>query len=274
MQELAKLFSHGHKVEILDGRLIISPEVVQSIDKGALLFEIATVTSTELLIYQSYSAGAYQGKYKGVTLQFNRLLSEQGAYAVFNANIVRQRNSKKGKKGERLPNGHFNVSENSEFYKFWKRCHLSRPASLTRFWDRMGNLKKVILTGSYTKGERLDSKSLEPVNLSYKEIKECFNDSQTHKERITNAQAKHKERIRPTHKETDESHTEQGLQAEQGTGRNKYGNKVIRERGNKGNDSISISTNKKSPQEQTNEEWIRELEQEDWDELGMDSMNH
>ncbi|GAA0200782.1 hypothetical protein GCM10009123_05150 [Kangiella japonica] len=267
MEELAKLFSDGHKVEILDGRLNISPEVVQSIDKDALLFEIATVTSTELLIYQSYSAGAYQGKYKGVTLQFNRSLSEQGAYAIFNANIVRQRNSKKGKKGERLPNGHFNVSENSEFYKFWKRCYLPRPASLTRFWERMGNLKKVILTGSYTKGERLDSKSLKPVDLSYIEIKECFNDCHTHKERINNAQATHKERIRPTHKEIDENHTEQGVQANQSTGNSKYGNKVIRECGNKGNDSISITTTKKSPQKQSNDEWL-----EDWEQFGMDSM--
>lgn len=267
MQELAKLFSNGHKVEILNGRLIISPEVVQSIDKDALLFEIATVTSTELLIYQSYSAGAYQGKYKGVTLQFDRLLSEQGAYVNFNAITIRQKDTTKGKKGERLPKGRFSVRIKHKFYKLWKRCDLPMPNSPTRFWDRMGNLKKIVFTGNFSKGERLDKDSLKPVDLSHKEIKECFNGYLAHKERISNAQPTHKERIRPTHKETTESHAKQGLQAKQSTGRNKYGNKVIRECGNKGNDSISITTTKKPPQEQSNDEWL-----EDWEQFGMDSM--
>lgn len=268
MPLLSRLLEQGRKVEVINGRLQVTPppEPFPQSDKDTLLFEIATATCTDFLTYASYSTGRYGKSYEGVTVRFDSALSENSPYAIFNARLTRARNSKNGRKGARLPDGQFRITERFELYKFWRRCQLNVPPRLSALGDYMGNLKQVIIVGEYTKGERLDCKSLAPANISYGEILKAVNGAlMANNSRTTDKQLTNNSRTIPTNKESPQSLTAQGLEPKQSTGATKYGNKYIREHGNKGNPSFP--THRKPPQEQTNDEWL-----EDWDQVGMESM--
>ena len=47
------------------------------------------------------------------------MLSGQSVYAVFNADLTRQRNTTTAKAGALLPKGQFRIGKRSHFYKFW-----------------------------------------------------------------------------------------------------------------------------------------------------------
>lgn len=108
---------------------------------------------------------------------------------------------------------------------------------------------------------------MKPANISHEDILEAIDNNLTHKQRTTNAQLAHKQRITSTHRKSVKYHTGQGLEQKQSTSDSKYENKYIREHGNKDNHSFSVSNTKKEPQKQTTDEWL-----EDWEQYGMDSM--
>lgn len=266
MPLLSKLLNQGRFVAIEQGHLVVKPlnNAIPDDQREKLLFEIATATSTNLLRYESYTTGFYnKGHYGGVTLQFTSHLSDTKPYAIFNANLKRQRASKNGKKGDRLPNGQFSVTNRFDFYKFWERCQLSQPQSASRYYERMGNLGKVLLTGDYSKDNKLTNHSLNPANISHNELLTATGLKVTHKERISNAQATHKERIRVTHKETKQTQVLQGFQPDGSTCAPKYVNKLISKHVSKCSNNSIYNSNKKEelkerkkPQNQTNEEWL------------------
>jgi len=118
------------------------------------------------LKYQSYSTGSYQnGKYDGITLQLICTDNNELYHVHFNACLVRQRSTKKHKKGSPLPKGHFTAKQNSHFVKMWRSTLLPMPKSFTAFHDCMGKLKSITFSAEVSKGTRLDAGTLRPMTV-------------------------------------------------------------------------------------------------------------
>ena len=270
---LTKMIGRGDTVAITQGKLNVClasgkpftleyhEEYGQQIES-----EIFNLLGVIALRYAGFSVGNFSdGKYSGVTLQF---VNDTGleAYACFNVTTTHKRNGKGYKKGSPLKSGQFTVTNRHEFYKFW--CRLGLPEQ-PRYYDRMGKLSQFIFTGDFTSGDKLKNKSLKALQVSYEQIKSALLpvvtppklvNMPTTNERLSNDQAATKERLTPTTKETEQSHTSQGMQPNLSTGDSNYGNKVIREHGYKGN-VISLSTTAINndiidPSKQTNDEWL------------------
>ncbi len=175
---LQRLLSRGDRVEIIQGRLHIesaSGNAVPSVwlEKYRQELELEIVKRLRLfaLRYDSYSTGHYgRQRYAGVTLQFCSLTTHQSHYAIFNADLTRARNGKGVRAGSPLPKGNFRVGRKSQFFKFWLSTNLKVPKRLSVFYDYMGNLKSVILTAEASLGERLDARSLKPLEADYQTI--------------------------------------------------------------------------------------------------------
>jgi len=136
-----------------------------------ILIEISRLMDVQLFQYKYFTPGKFKMKYSGLALQFSDVVSEVGYYAIFNVILTRSRDSKNGKKGDKLPKGRFKVPKNSKFMKFWKRTSLKVPPRRTSFHDYMGNLKPLVFTGKIDIGERINKDSLKPYEVKYDEIK-------------------------------------------------------------------------------------------------------
>ena len=118
------------------------------------------------LKYQSYSTGSYQnGKYDGITLQLICTDNNELYHVHFNVCLVRQRSTKKHKKGSPLPKGHFTAKQNSHFMKMWRSTGIPLPRSNTAFYDCMGKLKSITFEAELAKGTRLDAGTLRPMTV-------------------------------------------------------------------------------------------------------------
>lgn len=217
--------------------------------------EIARLLNIPLFRYESFNRGRY-GKQKasGVSLQFINLSdTKKGGFAVFNAVITRERTTVYGKAGDPLPKKQFRAGEKSGFYEFWVNAGLKLPPSLTRFADYMGNLKNVLFTGDYKqkplKPEELDKNSVLPLTITYPQIVEALGCS--HNSHTTRAQDSHKVRTTSSHKETPQSQTPQGLQANPTTGENQYGKRLQGSAVMSQSNRLSID-----PKSQTDDEWF------------------
>lgn len=270
MALLSELLVQSQRVEILDGSLVVTPPIkeLEAVEHD-LLKEISSITGLDLFLYRNHSTGTYGRGYEGLTLQFENLRQElQSPHAIFNVNLKRARTTKNGKKGTKLPKGRFRITKRTELYKFWKRCRLDEPPRLSAFCDYIGNLRRVILIGDYSKGERLDCKSLTPANISHDELLRSAGISHTANNlRTTDKQQTNKPPTIMTNKESPQNLTLQRLEPKQSTGAKRYGYKYIREHGNKGEQCQYVSKEKKRPQEQSTDEWLA-----DWDQVGMDAM--
>lgn len=270
---LTKMIERGDIVAIEQGRLNVClasgnpftpknhKEYGRQIER-----EIIDVLGVLAFRYSSFAVGNFNGgKYAGVTLQF---VNDAGleAYACFNVITTHKRNGKGYKKGSPLKSGQFTVTDKHEFFKLWARLGLPKQP---RYYDRMGKLSEFIYTGNFTKGDKLNNKSIKPLVLSYEQIKNAILPPKTPlkisktpatNERLSNDQAATKERLTATTKETEQSQASQRIQPNSSTRDFCHGNKAIREHGNTGN-VISLSNTPKSkeiidPSKQTADQWI------------------
>ena len=182
-----KLLIKGHWLAVEHGRLRLRSNSNQAVpdgwlheNKSELIGGILKQTGIDALQYESYSTGNYRIGHAGakmaggVTLQFSGLLTKANCYAVFNADLTRQRSTRSGKAGEPLPKRQFRVGKQSGFRKFWLRTELTQPPRLSSFHDYMGKLKQIIFVAKRTYGERLESASLQPLSLNYPELLKAF----------------------------------------------------------------------------------------------------
>ncbi|WP_288078368.1 hypothetical protein [Pseudomonas sp.] len=255
----AKLLRRGDTVSIELGQLAIQPASGKpvppewiSTNRARICRELLMSVGLDAFEYVGYSTGHY-GKTRsaGITLQFVSMLSGQSVYAVFNADLTRQRNTATGKAGALLPKGQFRIGKRSHFYKFWLSAGLQIPDRLQRFYKCMGKLSTVLMAGAVS-NDRFDVQTLQPLTLSADEVIRAFSG---HKEGTTKAQGGHKEGTRSGHKEMPTDHEPQGLQPIPTTCVSNYGNKVIREEGYKTIPYTPIDT-PKPPQDQTVDEWL------------------
>lgn len=249
---IPRIIARGDRLCIHNGKLqvvLASGEAFEYANYGQFLIdEIIELLGVPVFEYIGYSTGKYSGgKYAGVTLQFNNVLTGQSGFACFNAVVNYQRTTRSYKKGSPLPKKQFRLKSRSCFHTFWKKTGLPKPP---RYYDRMGNLKGVLFTASYVAGEKFKNESIAPLNVTFEQIQLA-----THS-RLSHDQAATKPQPNITTKEYQEAQTYQGLQQNITTGKYHYGNKANRVKGDKGN-VLPISI---SPKDQTTDEWIHDYD--------------
>ena len=254
-----KLLSRGDTVSIELGQLAIQPASGKPVppewintNRARLCREVLISVGLDAFEYVGYSTGHY-GKTRsaGITLQFVSMLSGQSVYAVFNADLTRQRNTATAKAGSLLPKGQFRIGKRSHFYKFWMGTGLPFPRRLSAMHDYMGKLRNVLLTGSLG-GDRLDAGSLVPVSLSAEQFRKAVLPDNF---RTISGQLPDKNRTNVPDKEIATGHEPQGLQPIPTTCTSNHENKLIRKDEYKTIPYTPIDT-PKPPQEQSVDEWL------------------
>lgn len=247
-------------MEVACGRLMVTPSSGRPVPRDwlnrhleQLASDIARQLGGGLYVFESYSTGRFdKGRLKGVQLQLTCALTGESRFLVFNAEIERQRDTKYGHSGAILPGNQFKAGKKSAFADFWQRAGLPAPQRKGWYSNLMGKLKGMIFTGAGLVGEKLDKRSLQPLNLAYGELLELFEITKSHSSQAAPEQS-------PNNPQTDfpnirlpETHTLQRVQPNLTTGAPNHGNTVFRERGNK--------VTSKPPIEQTIEEWLEDYD--------------
>lgn len=254
-----KLIRRGDTVSIERGQLVIQPASGKPVppewltaNTARLCREVLMAVGMDAFEYIGYSTGHYgKSRSAGVTLQFVSVLSGQSVYAVFNADLTRQRTTAAGKAGALLPKGQFRIGKRSHFYKFWLSTGLQMPDRLQRFYKCMGKLSSILVVGAVS-NDRFDAHTLQPLSLSADDVSRALSG---HKQGTIKAQGGHNQGTTSGHKETDPAQAPCGLQPNQTTGVANHGNKVIRMCGNKALPNTPTNTHR-PPQEQSVDEWL------------------
>lgn len=252
---VGRLLARGDKVALIRGRLIITPASGNqppaswmTAHHRQLIAEAASMAGLLALDYVRYSVGNYGPKRAGgVTLQFRCMATASEYYAIFNAETKRSRTTKAGKAGEPLPKGQFRVGKQSAFVRFWESTGLPYHR-LSDFHDYMGNLSGLIYTAEIADGDRLDAKSVRPLDISTALLLRQTGLIHPDNSPTTSRQAPDNIPTRFPDKESAQTQTPQRFQPFQGAGQKKCGNTVIREHG-----YTVIPT---LPEYQTNDEWL------------------
>ena len=234
---VAVLLDWGYSVSIESGHLIINPnnnmpcvKHLTNSHKLKLMVEILQKIGRDALTFHSHSASKYGPTLAGgVTLQFTHVLTGSEAYAIFNANLTRSRNTKNGRAGDPLPTKQFHVAKGSGFCKFWASTGLP-PRKLSSYYEYMGKLKLLYFESQdvSTSNNRLNSSLLKPLHISFHEVKEAFGFSDSPPTSFR--QATDKPPTVTTDKETLQPSKTLGLQADSTAGANYYGKTVIRKK--------------------------------------------
>lgn len=256
---LRKLLARGDMVALIQGRLTITPASGKQLpvdwfaeNRSKLIAESASMTGFLALEYLNYSVGNYGPKRAGgVTLQFCCMVTGRLYYAIFNADTKRSRTTKTGKAGEPLPKGQFRVGKQSAFNHFWKSTGLAHNR-LSDFHDYMGKLRGLVYTATISNGDRLDAKSIRPLDISTAILLKQTTPIHTDNTPTLSRQATDNIPTRSPDKESLQSRSPQRIQPNQSTGPQKCGNTVKREHGD-----TAIPT---LPVYQTNEEWLDDYE--------------
>lgn len=258
---IQKLLSRGDEVCIECGQLVIRPATKKPVPPDwlrehspTLIREILIAIGIDAYEYCGYTTGRYgRGKWPGITLQFSSSVTHTDAHAFFNVELARIRDTKAGKAGTPLPEGHFRVGKGSHFFRFWEATELPMPKRLASFHDYLGNLREILFTADITKGHqnRLIAKSLHPLSVSAADVRKAFLSDNS---RTTARQVPDNSRTRVPDKDSAQALETRGFQPKPTTCAGDYGNKVISKHGNTGADSPFLS--RKRPEDQTNEEWL------------------
>lgn len=258
---LQVLQARGDEPEVQQGRLVIHPKSGAKVprewlreNEAKVLIAICQTVGIEALEYLSFSTGWYGKKrYPGVTLQFRSVITGELFYAIFNAHLTRQRNSRAGRKGEPLRNKQFRVGNCSHFYRFWLRTGLKFPPRLSAFSGCMGNLRGVLFSATVGGRARIDVSSLFPLSVSSHHVRDAIalnSRSTRHGQDINNLETS------IVNIDCAQPAVVAGLQRNSGACVLSYGNKVsTRKRGNK--------EYHKPPQCQSTEEWLDVYKQAD-----------
>jgi hypothetical protein len=273
---LPRLIERGDKVEIIKGRLYITPKSGLPIPdqwlkehEKTIVLDMANLTDQLYFTYAGYDCGYYgQHKAGGLNIQLTNMDNHKNSYTIFNVGLERQRNSKKAKAGARLPKGQFTLTIQHGFYKFWLATGLKIPDKRkSRLWAHMGNLKPLHFTGSYdpkdVKQEKVLTTTLIPLNVSYESLVKVT--EFIHKPYTSHTQVVHSTYTNPIHKETGLEHDIHGLQPNITTGLNNYGKRLKGKEvnGNPYTPRIqSVKPIKKRPQDQSEEEWLADYDAE------------
>lgn len=263
MIDVEKLIRRGDRFSINKGRLQIVPESGGVVPgdwlkkhERQITTEILEKLNMDALIYLGFDKGVFRGRYEGIHLQFESLLKSTSHYCLFNAEVKYCRGPKIG---QLLPGKQFRVGKRSEFLKFWRRIGLEPPQRRGSFHDYMGNLKSLLFTARPSENEKLEKQTLGPLSISHDEVQAAFVDVPPYSNHTEAIQVPYKTHTRKPYNESRETQVYQELEPFQTAGNfnrgiRSYGNTVTR-----GN-VIPRSAVRKSPEEQTVDEWLAEYE--------------
>lgn len=258
-----KLLSRGDELSIERGRLVIHPASGKPIPQKwfrehsqDLIREILTTLGIEAYEYCNYTTGHYgPRKLPGITLQLLSVVARDSVYAIFNADLCRERNTKAGAKGSPLPKGHFRVGKCSHLYRLWLSTGLPEPKRLAALHDYMGNLAGILFLADGVEGHknRMNAGSLHPLSIPVLEVRKAFLPDNP---RTTSGHAPDNFRTKPPDKEPTQGPMRWGFQPKPTTCRENYGEAVIGEHEYTG---AGLSPpQRKIPQEQSYEEWLED----------------
>ena len=264
---LETLFSRGDHIDIIKGKLVITPASKQPVPKKwlsenstRLLSEIAALFDINVYIYDSYSTG-YYGKHKssGMTLQLINLSTGEDCYLTFNVDLKRSRTSNNGVKGSCLPKRQFRISKKYKFYQFWLSTGLSLPPRLSSFHDYMGNLKQCFFIPTLDHTAKVKGKIIPLLNLSHGEVLARFSQLKPNNSQTINIQQPYKPRTSMPYNDITQPYEYKGLPSDLTTCSNNYelskqGSAVISK-------PLLVNTVHKTPHQQTTDEWLDDWEQ-------------
>lgn len=262
---LGLLLARGDAVSIELGVLVIVPVSGKSVpsdwlsdNSETLIRQILGVIGQDAYRYQSHKTGHYgPRKSAGLTLQFQSVMTDDEAYAIFNAGLTRARNTASGKKGAPLPAGQFRAAPGSHLTMFWQSTGITLKR-LAAMHDYIGRLRNVLFSASPTLGRddgRLNAGTLRALNIPSTLIRQAMAlDKQPTKTR----QATDTQRTCRPDKDTAQSQHSCRVQPTMTTWANHCGNTIIRGRGNTGN--LQATPARTPPQEQSVDEWLADYD--------------
>lgn len=223
----------------------------------SLIEAVLQRTGISAFTFDGYSTGHYglNNKSPGITLQFTNIVTQQSAYSIFNVELSRKLNTKFGKAGDPLPEGHFRVGKRSNFQKFWRGTALPMPRRISSFHDYMGNLGDLIFDCRPDFSNRIQNDQINLLLITQQQILSAFSSDGC---RTTAGQLPDNCRTRVPDKESQQRQELQGFQPNRTTGDSKYG---ISKQGSAGKGMfIPSSCSSIAPQEQTTEEWLADFD--------------
>jgi hypothetical protein len=263
---LETLFSRGEHIDIIKGKLVITPASEQPVSKKwlsenstRLLMEISALLGINVYIYDGYSTGYYgQHKSPGLTLQLINISTGEDCYLTFNVDLKRSRTNKNGVKGSCLPKGQFRISKKYKFYQFWLSTGLSLPQRLSSFHDYMGNLKQCFFIPTFDHGAKVKDKIIPLLNLCHSEVLARFSQFNPYNSQTNDIQLTYKSHTNTPYSEIAQPYEYKGLSGDDTTCSNNYelskqGSAVI-------SNPLPNTNHIKKPYEQTTDEWLN-----DWD---------
>jgi hypothetical protein len=264
---LETLFSRDDHIDIIKGRLVITPAGKQPEPKKwlaenstRLLMEIAALLDINVYIYDSYSTG-YYGKHKspGVTLQLMNITTGEDCYLTFNVDLKRSRTTPIGVKGSDLPKGQFRISNKYKFYQFWLSTGLSLPPRLSSFHDYMGNLKQCFFIPTFDHGAKVKNKIIPLLNLSHGEVLARFKQFNPYKSQTSDIQQPYKSHTNMPYSDIAQPYEYKGLSGDDTTCSNNY--ELSKQGGAVISNPLPNTNHIKKPYEQTTDEWLNDWEQ-------------
>jgi len=263
---LETLFSRGDHIDIIKGKLVITPASKQQVPKKwlsenstRLLIGIAALLDINVYIYDGYSTGCY-GKHKspGMTLQLINISTGEDCYLTFNVDLKRSRTTNNGIKGSCLPKGQFRISKKYKFYQFWLSTGLSLPPRLSSFHDYMGNLKQCFFIPTFDHGAKIKDKIIPLLNLCHDEVLARFKQLNPNSSQTINIQQPYNTHTNMPYSDIAQPYEYKGLSGDLITCSNNYelskqGSAVI-------SNPLPVNTSHKAPHEQTTDEWLNDYD--------------
>ena len=161
------LLQRGDSIALCQGQLIINPKSGEPVPRDWLvtnqtkiISEIALQSQQSIYSYSYYKTGIYnQNRSAGVTVRFIDLLTGEDVYAIFNAQLKRQRTTKNKQAGDPLPEGQFYIGDRSALYMLWIKTELDVPRRFSEWHKSMSKLRNVFFTANRSTGDKLANKS-------------------------------------------------------------------------------------------------------------------
>lgn len=263
---LETLMSRGDRIEVINGRLAITPSSKLEIPKKwlaekseSIILDVANLCDLNVYIFDGYSTGHYGNHNSaGITLQFLNIRTGKQCHIIFNAELERNRTNGKNKKGNSLPKGQFRITKRYMFYKFWLATKLNLPPRLSSFHDYMGNLKQIYFVPKVDDKNKVVDKICPLLNIEDSEIRNHLTIKAAYNNQTSSIQQPYNEHTKMPYNDLVRPIENKGLAIASTACSHNY--ELSKQ------DSVVISntsfaaTYNKRPSEQTTEEWLSDWE--------------